>query len=299
MPDRTRWRVAGILALAAVPTAEMTAEARSSTLPDDLSAILYIYADGSHRRGIDLAMEIVIVRCMEEAGFEYVPPSRPPADTADEILNGPIGLTDGDRAAEYGYTAPEDSDPPIQPQMSTDPAFMRALAGPSWDAAEAEMIEIVDPVTGEVIAGQERREGGCVGEAEAAVYGDEAVMLRFFGADYRLQNLGVESVVRTLSDDAVVDANAEWSGCMSLRGYQYSAAVDPLNAPWPEPRPGDTEVATAIADVECKSDADLLSEYRSVLQREAEILEGENVGVLEEWTRLYNDIRQRISELET
>lgn len=284
-------------AVALVAPAAHAAATHRGSQANDLPAILYVYADGTHRRTIDLAMETVITTCMNAAGFDYAPPSRPAADDADTILNGPIGLTDPERAAAYGYTAPDDSDPPIDNQLSSDPAFLEALGGPSWGAAEAEVVEIVDPVTGEVIAGQERR-GGCLADAESAVYGDEATMFRFFGADYRLQNLGIESVVRALGDDEVIDANDEWGECMMQRGYTYSLAVDPVNAPWPEPRPGASEVATALADVECKSDVGLLAVYRSALHREAEALGAENVGVLEEWTRLYDDILERITDLD-
>lgn len=277
------------------PAAELSAQHRSS-VPDDLSPILYIYADGGHRRVIDLAMDLVIAECMAAAGFEYVAPARAAADEADSILNGPIGLTERHRAVMFAYTAPEDLEPAVEQPMSSDPAFLAALGGPSLNDAPA-IVDIVDPVTGEIIAGQERR-GGCVADAEAAVYGAEADMFRFFGADYRLQNLGIESVVRALGDDDVVVANEEWSACMSQGGYVYALAIDPFNAPWPEPRPGASEIATAVTDVECKEEVEFLSVYRSALDREAQVLEAENVGVLEEWVRLYDDVLRRIAQLD-
>jgi hypothetical protein len=50
---------------------------------------------------------------------------------------------------------------------------------------------------------------------------------------------------------------------MATRGYRYAEVMDPNNQAWPEP-PGDTEIATATADVGCKIETNLVGVWSAV-----------------------------------
>src|SRR5205814_3313039 len=101
--------------------------------------------------------------------------------------------------------------------------------------------------------------GGCVGEAREAL--DENGP----GSDFTLVGtLNTQSFEQSQQVPAVRDTIAAWSRCMSAAGHPYAdplAAADAFDAATPSPGP--EEIATAEADVDCKTRTHLVNVWRT------------------------------------
>ena len=59
---------------------------------------------------------------------------------------------------------------------------------------------------------------------------------------------------------------------MASAGYSFATPEDAIGAPWPEPRPGDTERQAARADAVCRDEASFIAtivEVEGEYQRQA------------------------------
>lgn len=94
-------------------------------------------------------------------------------------------------------------------------AWQQALVGerPERDAEG----RIIDPETGEVVAGgrrQGRQPGGCTADAQAEVRGDQNAL-------QELADLFDEVERRIEADPRIDEMNREWSSCMAEAGYTF------------------------------------------------------------------------------
>jgi hypothetical protein len=189
-------------------------------------------------RELSAARVFLIRRCMTAAGLDY--PSR-----ADSVPKGPrtwnerrYGVTDPDLAAVDGYGLGDREPVGGKPAPGLDAEHRAALDGPRGCA---------------VRAGEEQRRGDPELDRDLP------------------RRLTAESFARSRRDPAVVEAVGEWSDCMRASGFRYA---DPL-APPADSRfagpgePDEAELATAVADVECKRRTNLVGVWfaaESVIQ---------------------------------
>lgn len=267
------------------PSNSSTANTRDG---GDLAAILRVYADPTLRRLVEHASDVLIQRCMAEAGFDYqvAPPREAPQDAAAMLIDQALGVTTVADAQRYGYVPPlvaldADDDGRADLNSSSEPAFLDALFG--TDRGSPESNAVVDDDTGRQVGSLEIRDG-CTGSADDQLFGSSEDRASFYSLDLTLQNLAVEAVVKTQSSSPIQSATADWSRCMANAGYDFSTPQDPLEVEWAEPRPSEDEVRTALADVQCKEQAGLISTYRTLLNDAASAVEGQYASTLAEWS---------------
>lgn len=175
------------------------------------------FADQSRR------VEELVVACMAEQGFEYLPVEYP--DFADDpAFAAREDLSPAEYASEYGYgyftagmeeqEGPEFTDPNSELVEALGPAeqeaYYLALYGEQAEFdPEAEEEEVVEYGFG----------GGCQGEASEEVYGGG-------GAQEELNPAYEQLYERIQADPRLVEANAAWSECMSEAGYSYTSQED-------------------------------------------------------------------------
>jgi hypothetical protein len=187
--------------------------------------------------------------CVQAFGSEYTVPEAilykdvPQFDHPHERR---YGLYDERSASAWGYNVPPEKQPPAE-------------GARAWNPSEAELLLVrgapkeTQPTRPTDRDGRELPEGGCQGEADRVLAEGTSA-----SRDQNLPNeLAFEANKRALGDTRVRDAMRRWSECMAARGYKYDTVWQPNDAPWPEPA-NDQEIATAVADVRCKHETNLL-----------------------------------------
>jgi hypothetical protein len=166
------------------------------------------------------------------------------------------GLFDMESAQVRGYNPP----PSASDATSTD------RSGGAIDFTEQQLFLLqgksrpgYDDVTQMPLdkEGRALPESGCAGEASALLTEGRHDPLQ------ATQEYANEAYASSTVDSRVRAAVGEWSRCMATRGYRYAEVMDPNNQAWPEP-PGDTEIATATADVGCKIETNLVGVWSAV-----------------------------------
>jgi hypothetical protein len=202
----------------------------------------------------------LVRQCMAGLGLDS--PAQPPPGPAPRTWNDwRYGLTDPTVAAQRGYRR-GDHPPTAQPEP--------AAAQPRAEQAGA--------LTGEgarSIHGRRVPEGGCLGQAERTLRGSGPP-----GVDRDLaQRLSMDSFGYSRGRPRVRAAVARWSDCMKRRGLDYPDPFGPVK----EPRfqaPGAavtaTEIATAVADVACKQQINLVGIWFTVERSYQQSLVAEN-----------------------
>lgn len=130
---------------------------------------------------------------------------------------------------------------------------------------------------------------GCRGEAEQVLYDGLSRPARPIDA-------AAQSKQRAFGDSRVEEAKAAWSDCMADRGYDYSSIWEPSNRDWPDPVT-DEEIATAVADVECKRETNLVGIWYAVdaaHQRAFIENNAERLAELETWLETVHENATRV-----
>lgn len=267
---------------------------QNSNVGDDAGSdvILFVFADSSHRAVIQNATEQAIAQCMSGLGFDYVPLLRSEEEDphSRNLIDQTIGVYDEAFATQYGYGLPEFPPSDIDGgATSSAPAYVAALFGP--DSNTPQMVDIIDPATGQVI-GQAETRGGCVGAADDAVFGDAAARQRYNTLDLSIQHMAIDAIARAVAAPATTEGAAAWSQCMHTKGYAYTEPTDPLNSEWPDP-PSAAEIATAKADYSCKVESGLLDIFRAQVETFASQSAEEHDAELRQWRVLQTQVEDR------
>ena len=224
--------VVGVLVLAMVAGCTQEAEPSSEHRPRPgpaeayLEAALGVSADDAAQAA--RRMEESVAACMSEQGFEYVPDTSmyhssdlgavdPPPGTrefAEQFGYGFAALPEGMRVESTAGSNPNDE---IVGAMSPEElaAYERALWGFTADDATAE---------------DEVELGGCFGAARNEVWGDRDEDHVRVALEEEIERIDAEAAPM---DPAVVEAAAEWSGCMADAGHPgYAEPPDAEQAAW-------------------------------------------------------------------
>jgi hypothetical protein len=207
------------------------------------------------------------------------------ADPAASRSDGPrlYGVVDLSVAQNYGYHSPD-------AQQSARTNDKLALGSWNPDARERLVMLGVGP-DGSALTDRPRDSngrplpvGGCAGEADRQLAGGQSV-------DRTLpQVLAVEASRRAASDSRVAAAWAKWSACMTAKGYSYKSPNDPINS-----FGGGTvtavEKTTAIADVTCRLNTNVVGLWMAVETAYENVLIDENALQLQELQRHIDEQR--------
>ena len=244
------------------------------------------------------ATEAIVAECMAAQGFEYVP-------SAPEISSGgaaPIDLSEFDEAEAartegYGIIAPD-----------------LAVRDPRVPSPNALIREALTPA--ERLAYDRALDGFVRDENDENVFGDDGNLVRVDGvgetcrdqANERNRELKAEYTPAVLddpiwneftkesseiegrfeADQRVLDIDAQWSECMTDRGFEslenpwaaYSLVMEPWEA-WKSAHRSDdgtlsasdpeiarlqaSEIAIAVTDLECRSEVDYDTRRQAIL----------------------------------
>lgn len=217
------------------------------------------------------AQTVLRSKCMARFGVTYSPdppPGKPTLDL-DRHNSRRYGLLDLDSARVRGYHADFPAgEPPVlgpvvrEPKTEFSDYHYFLLAGRS----RPEFADWELPLDRD---GRPLPEEGCNGEASDIVSEGKSPMLGLYN------EFGRQSHDLSRADRRVQAAMAEWSACMKRKGYDYADVFEPNDREWPDP-PGEAERATAVADVECKIETNLVGIWAAVESAYQTVLIEEN-----------------------
>lgn len=108
------------------------------------------------------------------------------------------------------------------------------------------------------INGDPLHDAGCGGEArDILTAGATGPSLSF------PEGLANEAYHQAETSRPVEHAMTEWSTCMTGKGYDYEDIWEARNKDWPDPV-GDEQIATAVADMECMIDTNLVGVWHAM-----------------------------------
>ncbi|MEW2431633.1 hypothetical protein AB0877_26775 [Micromonospora sp. NPDC047644] len=203
------------------------------------------------------ARQTLIQRCMQGFGFVYSAPVIP-APRPTSLTERRYGIADSAIAAEWGYHSP-DLAPAKRRQESANistqtPAELLVLTG--WPGGK--VLPGATPPAVDDVAGKKVPNGGCHGEAIRQITDDDD---ENYGDNPLVQ--AINRSAQSDSDKRVRDAIGKWSECMKKAGYNYPGPLEAVDA-FSGPTPSGAERQTAMADVKCKSETNLIGIWFTV-----------------------------------
>ncbi len=115
---------------------------------------------------------------------------------------------------------------------------------------EPRSVTFFDPGGNEI--GSSEIPGGCFGTAAVTLFGTTDKYVDYLANVASIDKLSSDSLQAWYSSDEYSAASDEWSKCMAAQGYSYDDPNDPLGGDWPGEAASETEIHTAVADVDCK-----------------------------------------------
>jgi hypothetical protein len=227
-----------------VPRIPPASSAGSIAMPLDAYEQISIQQQGI----LNDAVVLLTQRCMAARGFVYTAQAHGSDSLASiqEIENTGLGLTSLTQAQTFGYrTSSAHSG-----QLATGPSG--SAAGPDLSSA------IKQHGTGWANALDRPGRGPSAGCLVAALS-----QLEGPGQSDLALGLAYQAEQWTQTDPRLSAAGQAWSACMARRGLSYGSPLAAAQHRWPK-LPSRTEIATAIADVTCKTQTNLVSTWQSV-----------------------------------
>lgn len=254
----------------------------------------------SEFRAIQVAQSILINRCMGDFGFPPSAPAPAPAGGGDEFGSPfPYFIEDVDVARAVGYhTALLPQFKAEVSQLATAQAAAKRFNESLGSRAESYGLVFSgetpsgQPFVGDV-AGKRVPQGGCAGQATASLYGSTTPETPGSLAG----QLVTQAWTQAKASPAVVAAFADWSRCMAAKGFRYKTPAEANNdTRWSSPAPSESEIATALADVECKGATQLVTTWRSEDEKLQRNLVEQNAVALTDGRRAIDDILKKASD---
>jgi len=243
----------------------------SLTVPMPLEA--YQAISTQQQEALADASALLIQRCMAARGFEDTSSANPPFSsvaTLEQVETSGAGLTSITQARTFGFVRPKNTgSSPSGPQII---GFVGAVSfGQSLKAGHgyAEALYGFGPGTGP------GGHLGCWQQASKEVYGP------IVGEPVPdpVPQIAAQAVGFTQSDPRIHAVDRAWSRCMARRFYHYSTPQQAEHRQWRTP-PNKAEIATAIADVTCKTQTNLLNTWLAVQAAYQQALIGQNLATL-------------------
>lgn len=196
-------------------------------------------------------------QCMKDRGFDQV----------TNVRYDDAGLFNLDR--RYAHVTPE-----VARERGYRPVDLEALVAAATEPmpAFARSDDYLVALHGEVRDypdGSRRPDGtGCEALAAEEIYGNAERRYGFSGWDALLK-VNEDSYVQTMASEGVRAAESSWSQCMKRAGYDYASPqepladypVDPSNVEILRVPVSNAELATAVADANCRIETNLKEVY--------------------------------------
>ncbi len=221
------------------------------------------------------ATDILEISCLRRFGFSA---TVPPTSTSqyNAIVQSRYYVSDIADAEAYGYMSPPADQPPSTSAStnysSTEEMVLTGRGASSWQ-------------------GKTVPTGGCAGEAEQKLTAGEKTIVDKDGpqspdlpavGEFVPGDLAQNSYAAAASDARVQKLYSGWSACMEASGFAYKTPEQANNdSRWSSTdTPTQLEVATAVADVKCKTKVNYLGVLSGVqaayeqqsIERNAQVL---------------------------
>ena len=247
----------------------------NSSLPVAMPLEAYQAISTQQQEALADASNQLVQHCMAARGFEDTSSSSPPFSsvaTLEQVEASGAGLTSLTQARTFGFARPKGSGSgPSGPQII---GFVSAAGfGQSLKAgrAYAEALFGFGPGFG----GGPNGHLGCLQQANKQVYG------ALFGEPVPdpVPQIAEQAASYTQTDPRVRAVIRAWSACMARHFYHYTSPSQLERHRWRSP-PNKAEIATAVADVTCKTQTNLLNTWLAVEAAYQQALIGQNLATL-------------------
>jgi hypothetical protein len=247
----------------------------NSSLPVAMPLEAYQAISTQQQEALADASNQLVQHCMAARGFEDTSSSSPPFSsvaTLEQVEASGAGLTSLTQARTFGFARPKGSGSgPSGPQII---GFVSAAGfGQSLKAgrAYAEALFGFGPGFG----GGPNGHLGCLQQANKQVYG------ALFGEPVPdpVPQIAEQAASYTQTDPRVRAVIRAWSACMARHFYHYASPSQVERHRWRTP-PNKAEIATAVADVTCKTQTNLLNTWLAVEAAYQQALIGQNLATL-------------------
>jgi len=235
---------------------------------------------GLEQNAIAAAAALLMQRCMSVQGFLFTAsPGASGAVTLLQQVEQGYGLASLAQAEQYGYGQ---AGGPFGPFGVAGPGalILPGLIGApgTGQHSVAWLSALLGFAPGERLGAL--RHEGCFQWAYSELYGSRGgVGLSVAIQSDPVPGIAGEAASWTQSDPRITAVNAAWSRCMARRGYSYRNPAAAADKNWPG-TPTITEIATAVADVTCKNQVNLLNTWLTVEAAYQRVLIGENLAAL-------------------
>jgi hypothetical protein len=270
-----------------VPPVPLATSTRPIVMPLDV----YEEVASQEQNALAEAQTLLTERCMTARGFSYPAPASP--DNGLVALQGieddPFGLTSLARAETYGYAQPKGSSPQGGPAII---GFVGGgvFAGVLNHRGQAYTMALFGfgPGSG---AGPPRHQG-CYQQSVTEVYG------RLGGNPNPdpVPVIALQASQWAQTDPRVLAVERAWSRCMARHGYSYGTPLQAQQHNWPR-APTTGEVATAVADVTCKTQTNLPNTWLTVEAAYQSALVAQNLTALSQLQANFQGLLQRAEGL--
>ena len=206
------------------------------------------------------ASNISIAQCAKQFGVDF-PFTMTSAITTLTDHSNLAGITSLTEAQEYGYVGP--------PGSQSGAGGSAQAAGSSLSPAQSSVITgwpngqvgFTSPPVGLTYDGKTIPTGGCRASADSAL----GIPSGFnFLQPNLARSVSDSTYNQSQADLRVVAVFAKWSSCMAAKGFTYATPWTANDKSWANPASSD-EIATAVADVECKQQVNVVGVTVAVL----------------------------------
>lgn len=250
-----------------------TAVGESPPVSSPLDAVFNGLAEFNLR--LEAAQGEAMQACAESIGItSYVPLI--PVLPAPVLGFGRFGLEDADVAARSGYVIDLGDDADVGDPAANLPPDQAAALNEAAFGPNLETFALRDPDGNEL--GSLRLGDGCLRQFYETFFGSMGTYVQYLSLRGTVENARIDATGRLQADAAFLALVEMWETCMSTAGFAVDVSPDgpalmvngPGSAPsgpdidtgestgWPEPRPSDQEIDTAVADVGCKQATDFV-----------------------------------------
>jgi hypothetical protein len=261
----------------------------SATSGQTISLPVDSYADVADLQQTALAeaQALLTQKCMAARGFVYTSQATPSQEQAVlQTIEYGFGVTSLADADSYGYRLPASgSGQPSAGLFLGGFSSFKALKRqpPAWTVA------LLGFAPGARIAPV--RQESCMNLAVSEVYRPGSSQL-----GDPVPAIAQQASLWTQTDPRVLAVNAAWSRCMAQRGYHYASPQHAAGHNWPA-HPTATETATAVADVTCKQQVNLVNTWLTVEAAYQTALIGQNVSTLARLQASFQGALNRVEAL--
>ncbi|GHG05394.1 hypothetical protein ACFFSH_38590 [Streptomyces filamentosus] len=241
----------------------------------------------SQRGDFEEAVYEIASECMRSFGLKWPRPTQEKSLAAENSRR--YGVIDLRQAEKFGYRVP------LPNGMDSEEASR--IARDNTERTRRLPQEVRNVYTGEgvdVLKGRVVPRGGCRGSAYAKLglppegFDSTTIDIMRYGAWDRARNSRI-----------VIDAVTRWSTCMNKAGYQYKTLEEAVgDSAWQrEKDPSEREIATAIADIGCKSEVMLAEKWHAVEVENQKALLRDKANILKGSKRKIEILMNNISRI--